>query len=575
MICLLDMGAFYLFSLEGLSEITALYKTWGVTEANLPLFSSVPLYIMFDGISNAQLGTAAAVITAIPLFRLFYTSLLPKPIPGVPHNPVTTIWGDIPHIKRETEGRSFGEHLTDEINKHGPIFEMFLGRDGIVVISDHVEAERILVHGKTTEQATRTIQMFATVIPSGQIALPTNEAWKRHRRLLGPSMSKRYLDRMFTRIAGGANNLARLWGAKLELVGVGAFDADLDLQLATMDTIVNIMTGTSAGSIDAAYDALPPSLPTSTSIARIPPSPSPPLHASIRAMMASIEYISETAFPSLSARLEWISPTWRKHYTNFSTFFDAKIAEAKEKKEENTGLATDAECVVDMAVQREGREGMGSMGREELVDELMTYVIGGQDTSASALAWYVKFVAKDPDIQHRLYDEVCAVFGQEEDLNAEAIDDSGRMPMLEAVITETLRRGQVASMMGRELLEDTVILGKFIPKNTALLFPTGVMSNQESSWGSDVDKWNPRRWLNSDGSFNRTAGPNFPFGFGQRACFGQKLAIFQLKIFVATLSRAFYFREVPEEVDTFAPMDQVTRQPKICYVSLQRWDQKS
>lgn len=51
------------------------------------------------------------------------------------------------------------------------------------------------------------------------------------------------------------------------------------------------------------------------------------------------------------------------------------------------------------------------------------------------------------------------------------------------------------------------------------------MSNQESSWGSDAKMWNPRRWLTSNGSFDRAAGPNIPFGLGQRSCFGQKLAV--------------------------------------------------
>ena len=49
-------------------------------------------------------------------------------------------------------------------------------------------------------------------------------------------MSKRYLERMSTRIAAGASDLVRLWNAKADLIGPGggAFDADLDLQLATM-----------------------------------------------------------------------------------------------------------------------------------------------------------------------------------------------------------------------------------------------------------------------------------------------------------------------------------------------------
>ncbi|KAF8597485.1 cytochrome P450 [Ceratobasidium sp. AG-I] len=526
---------------------------------------------MLDELSNTQLGAVAVfTITAVPLLRLFYTSLLPNPISGVPHNPITSIWGDVPQIKKARKEKSFSEHLADEISKHGPIFQILVGRRKVVVLSDYAEVERILVHSKNVEQSDKIHQTFGTVVPMGQIALPTNETWKRHRRVTGPSMSNRYLERMSARIITGASNLARLWSAKLDLVGAAAFDADLDLQLATMDIIVNIMTGTSAGSIDAAYNSLPSILSSSAAIAHIPPSPIPPLHASIREMMASIERVSVAVFSPLAARLEWISPAWRKHYAYLSTFFNDKITEARAKEERDAGLATDADSVVDMVVQREEQEGMGKMGRQELVDELMTYVM--QDTTASALAWHVKYLPQDPAIQRELHDEVCAVFGQDGELNFEAIEDSGRVPMLEAVVAETLRCAQVGTMIGRKLLAEEVILGRVIPKGTPFVIPIGIMNNKESTWGSDASQWKPKRWLNPDGSFNRATGPSVPFGLGQRSCFGKKLATLQLKIFVATLSRAFYFREVPEAVGSFDPVELVTRQPKMCHVSLKKWD---
>ena len=80
---------------------------------------------MLDGLSNTQLGTVAAVvITAVPLLRLSYTSLLPKPIPGVPHNPITSIWGDAPQLAVATKDKTFSEYLADEVKKHGPIFQV-------------------------------------------------------------------------------------------------------------------------------------------------------------------------------------------------------------------------------------------------------------------------------------------------------------------------------------------------------------------------------------------------------------------------------------------------------------------
>ncbi|KAG9076153.1 hypothetical protein FRC06_009672 [Ceratobasidium sp. 370] len=269
-------------------------------------------------------------------------------------------------------------------------------------------------------------------------------------------MSRRYLERMSTRISAGANDLARFWVRKVELAGDTAFDADMDLQLATMDTIVNITMGISPGCIDTAYISLP--VPTSrTDAIHLPHSSSPPLHTALRTMMESIEYTSQAAFPSLTARLfVWPSPAWRKSYNMLSTFFNQAIAQARAggDMEKAGGLVTDADCVLDMIVQREAREGAERFGKDELLDELMTYVIAGQDTTAATLAWLVKFLPLDIDIQRQLHDEVCTVFGpdpeDDQPLNFEVLDNPGRVPVLEAVVAETLRCAKVASSSGRE-----------------------------------------------------------------------------------------------------------------------------
>ncbi|KAG8679888.1 hypothetical protein FRC08_016673, partial [Ceratobasidium sp. 394] len=123
--------------------------------------------------------------------------------------------------------------------------------------------------------------------------------------------------------------------------------------------------------------------------------------------------------------------------------------------------------------------------------------------------------------------------------------------------------------------DDEVILGRHIPKGTQLLFPIAYMSTHESDWGPDAKTWRPSRWLRPDGSFNRAAGPNIPFGLGPRSCFGQRLAVLQLKVFAATLARAFIFKPVPAEVDSWDAVELVTRQPKSCFVSLERWSSES
>ncbi|GAB1524644.1 hypothetical protein RhiTH_007798 [Rhizoctonia solani] len=379
----------------------------------------------------------AATLAALALLIHFVHSwLLPKPISGIPHNSIASIWGDIPSITKAIKDnkKTFSDYVADVVAEHGPILQI-TSIDKKVILLD--------------------------------------ETWKRHRRLTGPSMSRRYLERMSGRIASAANDLARLWDAKIRVVGSAAFDADSDLQLATMDAIVNITMGSPLGCVETAYNALSAEVIQSNGIVHLPQFDLPPLHEALRAMMESIERASGSPFPMLSARLfTYTSPVWRKQYKLLNSFLSNAISHSREREailgSKGEGLVTDADCVLDMIIQREAREGAEAFGKGEMLDELMTYVLAGQDTTAASLGWLVKFLPQDPEIQLRLHNEVCNVFGpgteSDEFLDFNLLDDHIRVPILEAVVAETLRCASVAAIISRDLLQDEVILGRHVPK---------------------------------------------------------------------------------------------------------------
>ncbi|KAG9121034.1 hypothetical protein FRC07_003182 [Ceratobasidium sp. 392] len=193
-------------------------------------------------------------------------------------------------------------------------------------------------------------------------------------------------------------------------------------------------------------------------------------------MMQGIERITSSPFPAISARLFlWTSPSWRKAFNTLSGFFAEEIVRAQSRESQTDGamqgnqLSTDADCVLDMLLQRASREGAERFGQQELLDELLTYVIGGQDTTASVTAWLVKFLALDAELQRQLRDELCMAFGPEPDmpLDFKILDDAERVPILEAVVIETLRCASGA-VVGRELTSDEVIFGRHIPKGLPL-----------------------------------------------------------------------------------------------------------
>ncbi|ELU36161.1 hypothetical protein AG1IA_09809 [Rhizoctonia solani AG-1 IA] len=141
--------------------------------------------------------------------------------------------------------------------------------------------------------------------------------------------------------------------------------------------------GSPLGCVETAYNALSAEVIQSNGIVHLPQFDLPPLHEALRAMMESIERASGSPFPMLSARLfTYTSPVWRKQYKLLSSFLSNAISCSREREailgNKGEGLATDADCVLDMIIQREAREGAEAFGKGEMLDELMTYVLTRQ-----------------------------------------------------------------------------------------------------------------------------------------------------------------------------------------------------
>ncbi|QRV98324.1 cytochrome P450 family protein [Ceratobasidium sp. AG-Ba] len=530
-----------------------------------------------------QLRPLFAGLCLVAVSRLCYKFALPKPLPNIPHDPVTNILGHVLDLARfsrggEKDGAKWFDSMTA---KHGPLCQVLIGHTRLVIIADMAEVERLLLRGKSTDQSRWVRESFGTVIPTGQLALPTNDMWRRHRQLMGPSMSRRYLERMSVRISAGANSLVRLWIRKVELVGSKTFSAEQDLKLAVMDVMPS---GDLPSSVDIACASLPTTLPpcyADREVVEIPQVAPPELQNSIGNLMQSVEKLNSMLLPACISRffVQTLSASWRESWRIVTSYIDSKIIEARGREiqpsecKQGKELVTDANCVVEMIAQREAREGLEKFDAGELRDELVTFMVAGQDTTGVVLSWLVKFLPQDMEIQQKLHDEICTVYGSvsdDEPLDFDILTSAEKLPILEAVVAESLRCARTVPNTMRELIEDEVILGRHVPKGTMLMFPVGTLSAQVSDWGSDASFWRPNRWLKADGSFDANAGPSFPFGIGQRACPGQRLAMLELRIFVAALSRSFVFKPVAKPVAGHEAFIKISRQPEHCYVSLER-----
>jgi cytochrome P450 family 135 len=154
------------------------------------------------------------------------------------------------------------------------------------------------------------------------------------------------------------------------------------------------------------------------------------------------------------------------------------------------------------------------MSDSELRDELMTLLVAGHETSATALAWALEALVRHPAALARLRDEV----------------DSGEDAYLDAVIKETLRLRPVIALVLRRLTEPMEIGGRLLPAG-ATVAPCIYLLHRRPDVYPDPRAFRPERFLEQPpGTYTW-----IPFGGGVRRCLGASFARFEMKVVLREL----------------------------------------
>ncbi|XP_043640843.1 probable cytochrome P450 49a1 [Drosophila teissieri] len=168
----------------------------------------------------------------------------------------------------------------------------------------------------------------------------------------------------------------------------------------------------------------------------------------------------------------------------------------------------------------------------------------GVDTTSVAASSTIYQLAKNPDKQKKLFDELQKVFPHRDaEINQNVLE---QMPYLRACVKETLRMRPVVIANGRSLQSDAVINGYHVPKGTHVIFPHLVVSN-DPAYFPEPKRFLPERWLkhSTDAAgcphANQKIHPfvSLPFGFGRRMCVGRRFAEIELHTLLAKIFRKY------------------------------------
>lgn len=147
-------------------------------------------------------------------------------------------------------------------------------------------------------------------------------------------------------------------------------------------------------------------------------------------------------------------------------------------------------------------------------DELVTMVIAGHETVATALSWTLMLLAEHPEVQERVRDELAA-HGP-----ASLLDHRERLPYTRAVLEESLRLRPPAWVVSRRAEEDDALSDLPVPAGTVAIISPWLLHRRPDRW-PDPEAFRPARFL--DGSADRSA--HIPFGLGPRLCIGRDFAL--------------------------------------------------
>ncbi|KZT01991.1 cytochrome P450 [Laetiporus sulphureus 93-53] len=197
------------------------------------------------------------------------------------------------------------------------------------------------------------------------------------------------------------------------------------------------------------------------------------------------------------------------------------------------------------------------LSKEELLGQMSTFVIGATDTTSSALAQILQYLADNPVAQETLRREIVEA-RKGGDMSYEEVI---RLPYLDAVIKETLRLNPPGSVIVRQAKRDATVSlsspirgvdGKMmheivVPKGTFTFVGILALNRSKAIWGEDASEWKPGRWLSP--LPDTVAGSHIPgifssimtFSGGTRACIGFKFAELDMKVLLSVLVESFSF----------------------------------
>ncbi|WP_171053120.1 cytochrome P450 [Streptomyces marianii] len=393
--------------------------------------------------------------------------------------------------------------LQSGIERHGDIFRFRPFGIPIVMVNHPEYIRHILIDkGEQYDKDAVIFRVVRPVLRNGLIANPDMVRWRRQRRMMAPHFTPRTVSNFARNMTDEAVLMLERWEARPET------DPTLDItdeigQLALRivnRSLFSAEVGEVAQEFERAFQVANTVL---GAFFRFPFPPLSVLTPSHQRLRRAINVMDEFV----------------------SGFINERLAHGVAPGDE-----TDLLTLLLHAVDEEDGTGMDL---EQLHHEVLNICIGAYETTTNTLSWIFYLLARHPEVETRLHNEVDAVLG---DRAVPTFEDLPKLTYTRMIVDEALRIYSPAYQFMRRAREEDVIDGYRVPADTNILINSYFLHRHPDFW-EDPERFDPERFR-PDRVVDRPKHAYIPFGSGHRICIGKHFALTEIALVLATVARS-------------------------------------
>ena len=190
----------------------------------------------------------------------------------------------------------------------------------------------------------------------------------------------------------------------------------------------------------------------------------------------------------------------------------------------------------------------------QLRDEILTLILAGHETTATALSWTWHLLSQNPSVQQKLETELREVLGG----RPPTLADLRALNYTGMVLDESMRLYPPVWSIGRSPIDDDEIGGYRIPKKSMVMLSQYITHRHPIFW-DEPDRFDPERF-SLERSEGRPRYAFFPFAGGPRQCIGNIFALNEANLVLATVAQRYRIRVTPGHPIELQPL--ITLRPR-------------